>query len=201
MFEQAASLPSTVGVGGLSASVDVPDRAVLVDHEGGALGEPDDRHQDAVLPRNGLPLVTQDRKRDAERFGEGLVPGLAVHADSDHLRSRLLEPGDISLIRLELSGSTRCERPDVEGQHNASLAAKVAQLHGGAMLVWQREVRRLVADLEGGRLRLHQPAREEQDQSGTHEDSPCSHRKVHNASTNEAHAGIIRLGRSDCGRA
>ena len=161
MPEQAASLPSAVGVGGLSALVDVLDHAFFVDHKGRAPGEPDDRHQDAVLSRNGLPLVTQDGEPDSELLREGLVPGRAVDADSDHLRSRLLEPGDISLIRLELSGSTRCERPDVEGQHHAFLAAKVAQLHGGAMLVWQREVRRLVADLEGGRLRPHQPAREE----------------------------------------
>src|SRR5437867_6656090 len=186
MPEQAASLPSSVGVGGFSPLVDVPDHAFFVDHKGRALGEPDDRHQDAVLPRNGLPLLTEDGERNTEVFLEGLVPGRAVDTDSDHLRSRLLEPGDISLIRLELSGSTQFEGPDVEGQHNASLAAKVAQLHGGAMLVWQREVRPLVADLEGGRLRLHQPAREEQDQSGTHEDSPCSHRKIHNASTDEA---------------
>ena len=166
MPEQAASLPSTGGVGGLSASVDVPDHAFFVDHEGGALGEPDDRHQNAVLPRNSFPLVAQDGERDAERLGESLVPGRAVDADSDHLRSRLPEPGDISLIRLELSGSTRCERPDVEGQHHALLTAKAAQLHGGAILVRQREVRRLVADLEGGRLRLCQPAQSEHNQSG-----------------------------------
>src|SRR5438094_9724776 len=106
MPEQAASLPSTGGVGGLSASVDVPDHAFFVDHKGRALGEPDNRHQDAVLPRNGLPILSDDRKRDAERFGERLVPGRAVDTDSDHLRSRLLEPGAIPLMRLEVSGST-----------------------------------------------------------------------------------------------
>ena len=178
------------GVAAQFTLTNVLDHAFFVDHKGRALGEPDDGYQDAVLQRNGLPLVTQDGERDAERFGESLVPGRAVNADSDHLRFGLLEPGDISLIRLELSGSTRCERPDVEGQHNTFLAAKVAQLHGGAVLVWQREVRRLVADLEGGRLRLHQPTEEEQDQSSTHEDSPCSHGKVHNAPTNEANLAL-----------
>jgi hypothetical protein len=67
------------------------------------------------------------------------------------LRARLLEFGDISLIRHQLLPSGGSEGLDVEGQHHALLPQEVMQPNLGAALVNQGEVRRGVADLRCGR--------------------------------------------------
>jgi len=101
---------------------------LLVDYERDAIRPPEDGDEDVVLARNRLLLVAEDRELDAEGFGESLVLLPAVHADPDHMRARLLEFGDISLIRLELARSATCEGLDVEGQHHALLATKVGEM-------------------------------------------------------------------------
>ncbi len=135
MFQQRASLAGAVRIDGLAAPVDVLDHAIAVDHEGRALGQPDDRHQDAVVPRDGLVLVAQEGKLEAELFRKGSVLGPVVDADPDDLGAGLLELGDISLIRRELLGSARGRRFDVKRQNHALLPAEVAQLHRRAVLV------------------------------------------------------------------
>jgi len=85
MPDHAACLLRARGVGGHAALLDLLDDAFFVDDESRASGEPDERHQHSVAPRDGFSLVSEDGKLDAKLFGECLVPRAAVDADADHL--------------------------------------------------------------------------------------------------------------------
>ena len=62
-------------------------------------------------------------------MGEDFVCRRTVDADPKHLGVAVFEFGDISLIRLELSGSTSGESQNIEGEDNVLFAEKIAQLH------------------------------------------------------------------------
>ena len=173
VLEQAAGGARAFRVDGVAAPVDMLDDAVAVDNESGAVGQPHDRDQNAVVPRDGLLLVAQEGKLQAQLLRKGFVLGPVVDADPDDLGARLLEFGDISLIRRKLLGSTWGEGLDVKRQHDRLLAAKVAELHGRAALVRQDKVGRAVTNLEwsGAPGRQHPPQDDDDAQSSRHEDS------------------------------
>lgn len=141
-----------------ATSLNFPDDAFLVNHKGGSPGKLDDRYQNSIIARDVLFFITEDGEHDAEFLSEGFIGGLAVYTDSDRLRSRPLEPGNISLICLEFLRSPGRERLDVEGQHYTFLASKVAQAHRVAVLIGQGEIRRAVTRPQRTSLRPKHPS-------------------------------------------
>lgn len=135
MFRQATNPQGVLGLDRLAAYLNAPDDAFLVDDVGRALGEPNERHQNTVLSRDCLVCVAQDGKPYAEFLSKSSVLGCAVHADPDKLRACGFEFGNISLIRSQLLLSSGSEGFNIKSQHHILLAAKVAQLHKGTILV------------------------------------------------------------------
>jgi len=88
------------GVDGGGILFNVADDASLVHDKSGPVGEAVLFVQDAVLLGNGPLKVAQEREAEAFLFRKGFVGERAVHTDAEDLRARLLEFGDISLIRL-----------------------------------------------------------------------------------------------------
>ena len=122
--------------------------ALLVDHEGHAVREQAGEIQDAIGFGSGLFRVAQQRERRAQLLRELAIGFGRVDADSQDLRFSRVELGDISLIRLQLRGSTGSVGLDVKGQHHILLTLKVAEFHGPTALVRQGKVRRLGANLD-----------------------------------------------------
>ena len=124
---QLRELPRDVRAGrvGLHILVDEQDLAVLANVERPALGEADQRDQDAVGIRCGLVGIAQDRIVGPERLGELLVLLRRVGAGG--------EVGDVEVAdlvaalteRLALRGSAACERFGEPGEHHRLLAAIV----------------------------------------------------------------------------
>lgn len=112
------------------------------------MGETNEGNEDAIQAGDGFLLVAEDGEGDTKRLGKGCVPLAAVDADADNLRAGLLELGDITLIRPELACSAAGKGLDIEGQHDAFLAAKIGELNGRALLIGQREIGGNVANLE-----------------------------------------------------
>ncbi len=135
MLEQAASLVGAVRVDGRGVLLDVPDNPFLVDYEGHPVREPMMLVEYPVLFGDGPLEVAQQREGQAFLLGEDAVGSETVNTDAEDLRPRLLEFGDISLIRLELLRSTPRESQHVERQDDVLLAQEVAQLHWLAALV------------------------------------------------------------------
>jgi hypothetical protein len=135
MFEQAAGLEGSARVDGVAPLGDLPDDALLVDHERVAVRKTDERDEDVVQTRNGLVFIAEDGELHAQRFGEGLVLGAVVYADADDLRARLLEFGDISLIRPKFLRSAAGESFDVKSQYQALLAVEIAEANRLTVLV------------------------------------------------------------------
>ena len=127
LVQAIAHLMRAAGVDGVATSDDLADHPLLVDNKRHALGPAQDGHEDAVSAGDGLVFVAEDGEGDAERLGELPVLLAAVHADAEHLRARRFEPGDISLIRLELARSAGRPGLEIECQHHGLLAAKIAQ--------------------------------------------------------------------------
>ena len=125
--------------------------AVFIDDEGDAVGEEVSEAEDPVSLGDLLIGVAQQRKACASFLGELAVPLLAVEADSQHLRARGLELGDITLIRLDLFRSTGRGGANIKGQDNGFLAPEVRELYDLAVLIGQHEVRGTVTDLQSRR--------------------------------------------------
>jgi len=148
---QGTSLHGSGGIDSVGAFVDVADDAILIDHEGDAVGKETSETEDTVSPGDFLVSVTQQRESGAGLLGKLAVPFLAVEADPQHLCARGLELGDITLIRLDLFRSTRCGGANVKGQYDGFLAPKVRELNELTVLVGQREVGGAVTDLQSRR--------------------------------------------------
>ncbi len=115
VLERAARLAGAAWINRLIAFLDEADDAFLVHQESRPVGEAALFVQYAVVLGN-FPLeVAKQREIDALLLGKCPVGRGTVHADPDHLCSRLLEFGDISLIRLQLFRSTPGERQDIKG--------------------------------------------------------------------------------------
>lgn len=80
--------------------VNVRDDALLVHHERGAVCKTMLGVEDSVLLGNRAVEIAEQREGYANFLGEGPVGRRTVHADAQHLSLRLLEFGEISLIRL-----------------------------------------------------------------------------------------------------
>jgi hypothetical protein len=100
MFQKAAGRVRACGVDGRRVSLDVPDDAFLVHDKRGPVGKAALLVQDPVLSRNRPLKIAQQRKTETFLFGEGPVGRRTVNTDAQNLGVRLLEFGDISLIRL-----------------------------------------------------------------------------------------------------
>ena len=125
--------------------------AVLIDHEGDAVGEEASKIEDSVSLGYLFLSVTQQRETRTGFLGKLAVPVLAVEADPQHLRARGLELGDITLIRLDLFRSTGRGGTDIKGQDDGFPASEVRELYDLAILIGQREIRGAVTDLQSRR--------------------------------------------------
>ena len=132
---------------GVRAFFNVTDDAVLVDHEGNAIGEQAGEAQDAVGFGDDFIGVAKQGKAGAGFFGKLAVPLLGIKTDSQNLRACGLEFGDIRLISLDLASSTRSGGARVKRQDHGFFAVEIRKLHELAVLVGQREIRSAVAHL------------------------------------------------------
>ncbi len=80
--------------------VDVLNDAFFIDHEGGPIAEALLFVEDAIILDDGAFEIAEQRKRDAELFGEFAVGGNAIYAKTKDLGVGGVEFCDISLIRL-----------------------------------------------------------------------------------------------------
>ena len=104
--------------------------------------------EDAVSFGHLLSGVAQQRKTCAGLLGKLSISVRAVKAYPQHLRARSLELGHITLIRLDLFRSTRCGGANIKRQDHGLLSPKIRELNYLGALVWQREIRGTVADLQ-----------------------------------------------------
>jgi hypothetical protein len=104
------------------------------------------------------------------------VGGEAVNAYAYDLCICGFEFGDISLIRLQLPGSTRGEGQDIKRQYYVLLPAKIAQLDELARLIAQREIWRPISDLQMRRGLLGGPLGGQHDQENWRQNTLEPHR-------------------------
>jgi hypothetical protein len=114
VVEHTARLGCAARVNGSFAHVDVLDDALFIDYKGRAVSEPFLLIQNPVVLGDGSHEVAQKRKLDPNLLSEDFVRGRTVNADAQDLRTALLEFGDISLICLQLRGSTPSEGEHVK---------------------------------------------------------------------------------------
>jgi hypothetical protein len=100
---------SVVWIQSLALTVDVLDHSIFVDHKCGAMRHRKLFVQDSVFRCNFASEIAEERERDADLLGIGLVCELAIDAYAQNRGACLLEFGDISLIRLELLRSPSSE--------------------------------------------------------------------------------------------
>ncbi len=93
----------------------MPDDPLFIYGESGARAVSSLFIKDAVVFHHLTLEIAQQREGDPDVFLEATVSRVAVNADAQDLRVRLLEFGDISLIRLQLLRSTAGEGEHVEG--------------------------------------------------------------------------------------
>jgi len=151
LSRQAARLNGARGINGIGAFIDVANDAVFVDHKRNAIGKEAGEIEDTVSLGHLLFGVGKQWKRGAGFLGKLAVPVLAVEADPQNLRARSFEPGDITLIRLDLFRSTGRGGANIEGQDHGFLAAKIRELDDLAILVRQLEIRGAVTHLQSRR--------------------------------------------------
>src|SRR5207302_2102620 len=107
--------------------------------------------EDAVIFHDGAFEIAEQREGYAVLFGEFLVGGNAVYAETKNLGIGRFEFGDISLIRLHFLRSTTGESQNIKRQHHVLLPLKVTELktHAPAVGAYRRarqgEVRRRLA--------------------------------------------------------
>ena len=167
VLQQTARGVRAAGVEGFLIFLDVLDNAFLVHHKGDAIGEAVSVVQDPVVFRYDPLEIAQERESESLLFRKNFVGRGAVHADAQHLGVRLLEFGDISLIRLQLLRSTTGEGEDVKRQNNVFLAAKIAQLRDLAVLIGQSKVRCPVTHAQTGGASRHRDAQGQRQDSSS----------------------------------
>jgi hypothetical protein len=144
-------------VDGAVAFLYVLDLALLVDDEGGAIGKLKLVIQDAVLLRDLARHVAEERKFDANFFGEGGVGGRSVNADAKDGGVFRVDLAGIytRLVSLKFLRSTLGEGKNVERQDDVLLAAIIAERNHLSLAAAQGEIGSDVSDLEGraGNLR------------------------------------------------
>ena|SRR5438067_1231983 len=115
MLEGAARLIRARWINRLVALLYVADDPVFVYDESRAASDESFFIKDAVSS-NHLPLdVGEKRESYTYVFLEALVCGIAINTNAQNLCVALLKVGDISLIRLQLFGSTASKSQHVEG--------------------------------------------------------------------------------------
>ena len=128
--------------------VDVLNDSLPVNHKSGAIRDTFFLVIYPVILGNVSLEIAQEWKLDSDLFGESFVGGRTVYAHSQDLRAIRFEFGDISLIRLELFGSTTGESENIKRQHHIFLAQIIGQLHWLPVGVRQGEVRSFISHLQ-----------------------------------------------------
>jgi hypothetical protein len=155
--EFQAYIDGVVWVNGAGVEFDVLNFAIFVDHEGGAarplvlvthLFGQVVLLQDAVRSEGLAIHIAEKRESDADFFGESLVGGWAVDANSENLGVACFKFRQISLICLKFLRSTASEGQNVKGEDHGLLTAKVAQLDEAALVAGQGEVWRDIAHFQ-----------------------------------------------------
>jgi hypothetical protein len=144
----AANLICAGRIDGRPALLDMLDDAVFIDDESSASGKASLFVKYAVVFRGFAFEIAEQREGDAYLRGKGFVGGEAVNADSQYLSVGCFKLGNISLICLQLLGSATCEGQHVEGQHHVLFAFEIAELHGLAVRIGEREIGSRVAYLQ-----------------------------------------------------
>src|ERR1019366_2013839 len=101
--------------------------------------------------------VAEKREGYSDLVGEGFVGEGTIHAHTQDLGVGSFQPLQVLLEVFHLLRSTTGKSEDIERQNDVLLAAVVAQLHVFevvAVKVFQREVRRRVADFRHARTLL-----------------------------------------------
>ena len=135
VLQKAASAQRSAGIHRIRAMVDVLDHSIFFDDKRDSVSKQAAEIQDAVRLCCCLFGVAEDGKGRANLPCELPVAFRPVDADPQDLRTGLLEPGDISLIRLEFFGSTRRARPYVKGQDNGLPTGEVTEPYCFPILV------------------------------------------------------------------
>jgi hypothetical protein len=130
MLEHVTCIDNSGWIDGDVAFVNVPDDAIFIDQEGGAISKALLLVEDTIILHYGAFEIAEDRERDSDLFGEFAVGGNAVYTHSENLSIVCFEFGDISLIRLQLLRSTTCESEHINREYNILLASEIAQLVG-----------------------------------------------------------------------
>jgi len=168
MFQEAAGRVRVARIQRFAFAVNVLDHTVFVNDKRGAMRHGKLVVQDSVLRRHIAGEIAQQRESYTYLFGIRFVRKLTVNANSEYLGSRLLEFGDISLIRLEFLRSTTGESEDIKSQDDILLSQELAERNFVAALIGKREVRRLVANLQRPGLRRQRTRQRQQRRSRHH---------------------------------
>src|SRR5208337_3197163 len=88
LSRQSTGLNGARGINGVRPFVDVANDAVLIDHEGDAVGEEANEAEDSISLGHLLFRVAKQRKACPRFFGKLAVSVLAVETDPQHLRPR-----------------------------------------------------------------------------------------------------------------
>lgn len=144
--QQPASLLGAARIRGRRTAVEVADETFLVHYKRGAARDAE-KVQNAVVLRNSLSSVTEQRESSPDFLREPFVGGFCVDADAQNLCPHLFELGDTRLVRLEFTGSGGRVGQDVEHEHHVLLSPKIDQPDLLTVLIGKFEFRRPVADL------------------------------------------------------
>ena len=98
VHQHVARIDYSGWIDGHVSFVDVLDNSFFIDHEGGAITEALLFVEHAVVLDDGAFEIAEQRKRNAELFGEFAIGGNAVYTESKNLRIGGVEFGNISLI-------------------------------------------------------------------------------------------------------
>jgi hypothetical protein len=106
--------------------IDVLNDPVLIDHKGSTIPKALRLIENPVIPYHSSFEIAEQGKRDADVLREAFVCGNAIYTDAENLRVHSFEFGDISLIRLQLFGSTTGKCQHVKSEHYVLFPFEIA---------------------------------------------------------------------------
>jgi hypothetical protein len=152
--QPATGCISAGGIDGRTAFFDVGDFSVLVDNEGGAIGNAHLSNQDSILLGDLAHVVAENGVTGVEFLFPMLQSRREIGTDRYDLGIILVEISNTRLVCGEFLRSTTGEGGHEECQDDDLFAAEVGELDGFVVGVGQSKVGGFVADLEIGLRRV-----------------------------------------------